>query len=284
MGVRVRNLPPSLRAWGATRHLPAFKGRTRVGWRLAERSLDPAAAYRTPHGFALRIDPADFFQVAMLLGFYEPGVAQLVKRRVRPGSVAIDVGHAIGYMSLLMASRTGPTGEVHAFDPDPRAHDRLIEHTAINAMPWISVNQLALGERAGTIDLGIHEQIGWSSTKPVKEFKGTTSVPMNSLDSYLQEGEIDPGRISLIKVDAEGAELEVLRGMRKALGDGGPPVVVEVLPHRPGERAAEVVEYMESLGYRANVPSGDVLFTKPGGRAGGSRRSSRPAGARTAGP
>lgn len=275
----IRRLPLPLRAWAITRRLPAFRGRTRVAALIARRSIDPRVAYRTPQGIALRVDPGDLFQVAMLMGFHEPRVAGLITREVRPGSVALDVGHMIGYFSLLMAKRTGPGGAVHAFDPDPRAHERLAENVSRNSMPWITANLLALGSRAGTARFGIHERIGWSSTKEVKEFSEWTSVPMQTLDEYVAEHEIDLTSISVIKVDAEGGELEVLKGARNTLAAGAPHVVVEVIPHRPGEPARELVEYMRGLGYEADAPAGDVVFTRtrivtPEGRRAGAPTAS----------
>jgi hypothetical protein len=133
-------------------------------------------------------------------------------------------------------------------------------------MQWVHANLLALGAHAGTARFGIHERMGWSSTKEVKEFSDWTSVPMQTLDSYVAEHEIDPSRISVIKIDAEGGELEVLQGARETLAAGAPRVVVEVIPHRPGERASEILEYMDRLGYAADPPAGDVagevVFTR----------------------
>src|SRR5262249_16332755 len=198
----------------------------------------------TPMGIALRVDPGDLFQVAMLMGFHEPRITRLIAGEVTPGSVALDVGHMIGYFSLLMAKQTGPGGEVHAFDPDPRAHRRLVENVSRNSMPWITANLLALGAHAGTTRFGIHERIGWSASKEVKTVRDWTSVPMQTLDGYVAEHELDPTRISMIKVDAEGGELDVLKGARNTLVTGAPHVVVEVIPQRPGERAREIMDYM----------------------------------------
>jgi FkbM family methyltransferase len=279
-----RRLPLGLRAWAITRHLPAFKGRTRVAALIARRSIDPGVSYRTPLGIVLRVDPSDLFQVAMLMGFHEPRITRLIAREVSAGSVALDVGHMLGYFSLLMARRTGPGGAVHAFDPDPRAHRRLRENISRNSMHWIKANLLALGDHAGTARFGIHERIGWSSTKEVKEFSNWTSVPIQTLDSYVAEHEIDPARISVIKVDAEGGELEVLEGARDTLAAGGPHVVVEVIPHRPGERANEILEYMKGLGYKADAPAGgvggEVIFTPAREVTQESRRAGAPAASR----
>jgi FkbM family methyltransferase len=276
----IRRLPLPLRAWAITRRFPAFRGRTRVAALIARRSIDHRVAYRTPQGIALRVDPGDLFQVAMLMGFHEPRVARLIAREVRPGSVALDVGHMIGYFSLLMAKRTGPGGAVHAFDPDLRAHERLAENVSRNSMPWITPNLLALGARAGSARFGIHERIGWSSTKEVKEFSEWTTVPIQTLDDYVAEHEIEPARVSVVKIDAEGGELEVLKGARNTLAAGAPHVVVEVIPQRPGEPARELVEYMRGLGYEADAPAGDVVFTRtriatPEGRRAGAPTASR---------
>jgi FkbM family methyltransferase len=275
-----RRLPLALRAWAMTRQLPAFKGRTRVAALIARRSIDPRSAYRTPLGITLRVDPRDVFQVAMLMGFHEPRITRLIGREVRPGSVALDVGHMIGYFSLLMAMRTGPGGAVHAFDPDPRAHRQLVENVSRNRMPWITVNLLALGDHAGTAEFGIHDRLGWSSTKEVKEFSEWTSVPMQTLDEYVAEHEIDPTRISVIKVDAEGGELEVLKGARDTLAAGAPHVVVEVIPQRPGEPARELLDYMRGLGYEADAPAGDVVFTRTRVVTPEGRRADAPAASR----
>ena len=279
-----RRLPLALRAWAITRHLPAFKGRTRVAALIARRSIDPRVSYRTPLGIVLRVDPSDLFQVAMLMGFHEPRITKLIAREVPAGSVALDVGHMLGYFSLLMARHTGPGGAVHAFDPDPRVHRRLSENISRNSMHWINANLLALGDHAGTTRFGIHERIGWSSTKEVKEFSDWTSVPMQTLDSYVAEHEIDPARISVIKVDAEGGELEVLEGARDTLAAGAPHVVVEVIPHRPGERANEILEYMKGLGYKADAPAGDlageVIFTRAREDTQEARRAGAPAASR----
>jgi hypothetical protein len=275
-----RRLPLPLRVWAITRRLPTFRGRTRVAALIARRSIDPRVAYRTPQGIALRVDPGDLFQVAMLMGFHEPRVARLIAREVRPGSIALDVGHMIGYFSLLMAKRTGRGGAVHAFDPDPRAHERLAENVSRNSMPWITANLLALGARAGTARFGVHERIGWSSTKEVKEFSEWINVQMQTLDEYVAEHEIDPTRISVIKVDAEGGELEVLKGAGDTLAAGAPHLVVEVIPQRPGEPARELLDYMRGLGYEADAPAGDVVFTRtrivtPEGRRAGAPAASR---------
>jgi FkbM family methyltransferase len=276
----IRRLPLPLRAWAITRRLPAFRGRTRIAALIARRSIDHRVAYRTPLGISLRVDPRDVFQVAMLMGFHDPRVTRLIEREVRPGSVALDVGHMIGYFSLRMATRTGPGGAVHAFDPDPRAHRQLVENVSRNRMPWITVNRLALGDHAGTAEFGIHDRMGWSSTKEIKEFSEWTSVPMQTLDEYVAEHEIDPARISVIKVDAESGELEVLEGARNTLAAGAPHVVVEVIPQRPGERAREVLDYMRDLGYEADAPAGDVVFTRSKAVTRKDRRAGAPAASR----
>jgi hypothetical protein len=68
--------------------------------------------------------------------------------------------------------------------------------------------------------------------------------------------------------------------MRNTLLEGNPAVVVEVIPHRPGERPAEVLEFMGSVGYRGDAAAGDVLFAKEMGVGPLSRRRAQPRGGR----
>jgi hypothetical protein len=107
---------------------------------------------------------------------------------------------------------------------------------------------------------------------------------MQTLDSYVAEHEIDSARISVIKVDAKGGELEVLEGARDTLAAGAPHVVVKVIPHRPGERGNEILKYMEGLGYKADAPAGDlageVVYTRAREVTQEARRAGAPAASR----
>ncbi len=254
----VEKLPAPLRAWAPTRRL-SFRGRGRIGAALVRRFAERDVPYRNPDGLALAVDPDDFFEAMMLLGAYDPPLCDLIRRHVRRDTVALDVGHHIGYATLQMAALGA---EVHAFDPDPRAHDRLRRHLELNDAERVTLDRRAVTDRLEEVELGINERLGWSSTKAVKPVEAWISVQSVTIDAYLEERGIAAAGLSFAKIDVEGGELEALTGMRATLEAGSPVVVVELIPGRPHERATEVVAYMDSLGYAASGAAGDVVFTK----------------------
>lgn len=258
---RIRDLPPLLRAWLPTRRL-YFRGRGRIGAYLVRRLIEPSQPYRTAEGYVLGVDPRDPFQAWMLLGIYEPRLSEALASHATADSVALDIGSHIGYHALIMARGVGEGGEVHAFDPDPRAHELLRRHLDLNESRQVTANRAAASDRDGSVDLNVNEQLGWSSTKPVKTAPKVLSVPAVRVDSYLEARGIDPARVSVIKLDAESAELEALHGMRSLLTEGAPATIVEMIPSRAHQRTAEIVAFMRGLGYGSSPTDGGLVFAR----------------------
>jgi hypothetical protein len=123
----------SLRALLATGAARRPRGR-KLAVRLARRALDSARPYRTPDGFVLRVDPEDpVMQTTMALGLFDPPIAAAIARHARPGTVAIDAGAHIGFVSMLLARAVGQSGRVESFECDPRIVGRLREHLELNS-------------------------------------------------------------------------------------------------------------------------------------------------------
>lgn len=217
----------------------------RLGGRLADQP------YRSADGMVMRVDRADAFQVAMLTGLFSRHAAWAMRKFARPGSVVIDVGAHIGYFTLLCAQIVGRDGHVHAFEPDPRLRPRIEEHVRTNGFEWVTVNEEAVLDHAGEVSLALPGQLGWAS---VTAAGGDASATATTLDDYVREQQIDPGVISFVKVDAEGAEAAVLRGSRTVLAAATNAAVL--VEHPPGRAAEpdEVPKLMTSLGFEAYVP------------------------------
>ncbi len=124
-------LPLSLRIAGRLARSAEIDAQLRLAARMGAR-LDRDVFYRTSESIKLKVDPQDPFQVAMAMGLYSRHATWTMRRFVRPGSVAIDAGAHLGYFSLFLGRLVGPTGQVHAFEPDPRLYSRLAAHVAAN--------------------------------------------------------------------------------------------------------------------------------------------------------
>ena len=161
--------------------------------------------------------PGRYPPVAMTIGNYEKQTTTLFERILKSGMVVIDVGAHVGYFSLLAARHVGPKGKVFAFEPDPINYDLLLQNTKLNSYTNISVINAAVADSKGrrtliqsSLDSG--RQSTYHHGLPES---GSIDVDTWSLDDFLATKNWPV--IDLVKVDVEGAELDVLNGMNGLL-------------------------------------------------------------------
>jgi FkbM family methyltransferase len=187
------------------------------------------------------------FEVAELL---------FVERFLRPRMTVLDIGAHHGLYSLLASKKVGPQGRVIAFEPSPRERKALRLNLALNWSRNVSVYKVALGSDAGEADFFVVEgtETGCNSLRPPHLKTGTyrpIQIRVAVLDDWLREHKIE--HVDFIKIDAEGAELEVLQGASKLLNARPRPVllaeIAEIRTAPWGYSARETVRYMEEMGY-----------------------------------
>ena len=85
------------------------------------------AITRTAYGHKLFVDTRDISLTLHLLldGDWEHWIATVVRRTVKPGMVAVDIGSNCGFYSLLIADGVGSAGRLYAFEANPRMHDLI---------------------------------------------------------------------------------------------------------------------------------------------------------------
>lgn len=196
---------------------------------------------------------------AMIHGSYEPTLRRVLRRLLRPGGIFIDAGANIGYVSAVAASLVGPTGQVHSFEPVPPVFRRLRRLAELNPGYRFTLNNHALGAEDGDAVITVKRgNIGGNTLVPGQiepEHQGETyAVPIRRLGDYLTRYGL--ARPSLIKIDVEGFEYQVLRGMADYFAgtDYRPPIVCEVNADAAaalGYTLGEMADHMASLGYSA---------------------------------
>ena len=212
----------------------------RLGDQLRNRDMviqrGPAAGLRFNTGSAM---------AGYVVGYMEPHIQQAVLDSVRPGTVAYDIGANVGYLSMLLARRVGPTGRVVSFEPMPANAAQVRHNARLNAFEHVTVRAEAVGERDGTgtflVDAFATNHRLASIGTAVPDLKAEISVPIRALDSVAAE--LPPPQF--IKMDIEGAEVMALRGGRELLRSARPILLIEL--HATG---GEVVPLLEELGYR----------------------------------
>jgi FkbM family methyltransferase len=185
-------------------------------------------------GFEMFIDPSDDLDREFYLGTFEPAMRELIARTVHDGDTCIDIGAQKGYVSLILAKAVGSKGRVLSFEPDKRAAAKLAANIHRANQNVIEVFHCALGEREGSCSFVLSKVLGWSSRFPNELAKTaieeTVEVKMHSLDAMIARKElvVDGSRLSFIKLDAEGSEPLILKGMRSLLSAAKPVLFMEV--------------------------------------------------------
>jgi FkbM family methyltransferase len=163
---------------------------------------------------------------------YEPHTGRFLKRWLSPGDVAIDVGMNLGHFTTFAAELVGPGGQVIAFEPNPRLCESVAAHLSAHNLRQVEIRNLALGPREGTVTLSVPADSGSSF---VADITGRSpdagmcafEVPMRRADDELAT--IPSDRL-VLKIDVEGAELDVLNGMRQTLADRVVAGQIEISP------------------------------------------------------
>lgn len=214
-------------------------------WALGHlpRRLVPTEGLRdvTLEGLRWRLDLSDNLQrVLYFTGHYEPRLLREVSRRVHPGDTVVDVGANIGTFALPLA-RAG--AHVIAVEPASDTANRLMEHASMNELT-VRIERVALGATDGTgnlraikaaaNDTGIRSLYGDGPT--------VEQVSVQRGDTWLEN--IGVERVDVLKIDVEGAELDVLTGLSDLLAGPDAPrlVVVEANVGHQERNAGSVAE------------------------------------------
>lgn len=151
---------------------------------------------------------------------HQHGEDLLFMRLLKEGDVVFDVGASIGYTPLLFAELVGANGEVLAFEPSPKSFQLLVAST--ESTPVISCMNVALSDQTGSLQFYESPSLDLSSLETLPGVRPIT-VEVSTLDDVASTTGSEP---SFVKIDVEGHESAVFRGMTETLGGPNPPVVI----------------------------------------------------------
>lgn len=210
-----------------------------------------------------RSGPSISFSAELLSGRYEQETAKMFKETLGPGMNVLDVGAHVGYHSLLAARLIGPTGKVYAFEASPDNFELLEKNIELNRYKNIMAIPKAVSDRTGTITFHLspegNDRNSIYESSRTASSGGELEVSTVSLDDFLeQQGWPE---IHLVKIDVEGAEPLVLRGMSKLLERSTElKMVVEFAPSCIREGGCAPQQFLEGLanrGLRIHVLQGE---------------------------
>jgi FkbM family methyltransferase len=152
------------------------------------------------------------------LGSYEYNKQLLFEKTITQGSVVFDLGAHVGFHTLLASVLVGSQGKVFAFEPMPANLVYLKKHLQLNRVTNVTVIEAAVSDCSGIA----YFEVSSSSFQGHLSSQGTLQVKTVSLDELVAKGEIP--NPDYIKVDVEGAEMEVLSGAKSVLTKAHPTI------------------------------------------------------------
>ncbi|MCY7391375.1 MAG: FkbM family methyltransferase, partial [Leptolyngbyaceae cyanobacterium CAN_BIN12] len=161
----------------------------------------------------------------------------------------IDVGANVGVYAFSAAQRVGVTGRVLAVEPFSGCVNCLKETRRVNQLDWVTVCRGAASDRNGTAHLALHSasEMNQVMTESDASATATEAIPCFTLDTLVEREGLQ--RVDLLKIDAEGHELQVLQGSDRLLKAYSPIVLYENIAGSQGSNLP-VAEFLTGIGYQ----------------------------------
>jgi FkbM family methyltransferase len=179
-------------------------------------------------------------------GYWEMWTTEAMLLYLKPGMTAMDIGANLGYFTMLMADVAGATGKVLAFEPVPRTAMRLRHSVHVNGFAgYTQVHEMGLGEHEGEVTMFMPEgepKNAHFSHQGGRE--GEIAVPVRRADTI-------PGALDadFIKIDVEGAEEQVWKGMEGILRQSRPLTIFLEYTSARYENPARFLDEILSYGF-----------------------------------
>jgi len=181
----------------------------------------------------------DFIErsIAIHEDFYESKLLNFTNSLIGKGAVILDVGANIGNHSIFWGLNEG-VSKVYSFEPVKETFDKLKKNVELNNLSdKVEIYNVAIGERATSASIESFSVSNTGANSIVEDQSG--SIRVISLDSMKFD------RIDLVKIDVEGFEVFVLKGMLRTLREHRPTIIIESFE----ERHKEVCSILKSIGY-----------------------------------
>lgn len=193
----------------------------------------------------------------------EPGVRRIMQAVVEPGDHVVDVGASVGLHTLALARAAGAGGRVDAFEAEPRLAPNLQRMLDVNGLSQVNLHAFAVGAEDGSTSFHVARTIGHSSLYSLGAddlVREEVEVEVRALDSVIGSSE----SVTLMKIDVEGAELDVVRGAKRVL-ENSPQcsIIAECGPSHLRRIGVSTADWFEEFAVHGFKP---FAITEPFGR------------------
>lgn len=208
------------------------------------------------YGIRMRLDITEYLQAHLyVFGDYELPTIRFLRSVLRPGAVCLDIGAQMGYLTLAMATAANKTTIVHSFEPESTNAARFRENVQLNDLTNVTLHQTAVSTVDGALKLYLSNDrnAGTHSTVFIESNVSTeyVEIPAIRLETFASSHSLPS--IDIIKIDVEGAEIDVINGAIGVLQQHKPIVITELSDHLQqarGQTCTEFKELMQTYGYK----------------------------------
>lgn len=191
-------------------------------------------------------------------GYWEMWITKFLMEFIRQGDFVIDVGAHVGFFTTLFADLVGPSGQVHAFEPNPEVYRMMRSAVVDNGFGNTTTYMTALSDTIGESTLSIPgDLVGCASitlNKDSEEFQGY-SIQEKIVETTTLDSLFFPDEVDLIKIDAEGAEEKIIYGAKEVIENSpGICIVMEWNPAR-FDNPEVLIDYLFDCGFKIFVIS-----------------------------
>ncbi|QLH04009.1 hypothetical protein C5F49_00730 [Nitrosopumilus oxyclinae] len=186
---------------------------------------------------------------------HEPINTQIISRILKKGMTCLDIGGNIGYYVLLERKLVGDEGKIIVFEPLPRNYQYLEKNIRLQNVKNISAYNFACGDKEGKATFFINKKsngckvIAEGVSPPDPSLGTLTEVPIKILDPFIEELKLE--QVDFIRMDSEGYELHILKGLRRTLQKFKPIISIELHRRQLGiDGTREFFELMKDLDYK----------------------------------
>jgi FkbM family methyltransferase len=151
---------------------------------------------------------------------WEPHIKALLEKMILPGTTVIDIGAHIGTHTLTMSRCVGSEGRVYAFEPQMKLYRELVMNMKINECHNVTAYRTAIGNEEGVIQM----------LPPYPKNEGATRIGFGGDYALIKPLDyFSLGNVSLIKIDVENFEQNVLEGAKETIMRSRPVILIEIM-------------------------------------------------------
>jgi FkbM family methyltransferase len=206
------------------------------------------------HGVAAGLKfNAGAYNLDTVLGIYEMPVQETLAQYLKPGDIFYDIGANVGFFTIVAAKLVGSLGKVYAFEPEAENIATLRHNAQINQFTHVSAIAKAVSRTTGQAEFLLANYSGGHTLATVgsrADARDVISIDVVSIDDLLSQNEIESP--TFVKIDVEGAEIDVLYGMTQTIKEYQPIILYEVDDRNKEimlSKREEIASFLRECGY-----------------------------------